>query len=37
MHFSLLAEILDPFVSLALWVDNQRPSPAVEDEDTVVN
>ncbi len=36
MHVLVFVHAFDPLVGLALWIDDQRPPSAVENENTVV-
>jgi len=37
LHALILAHILNPLIGLSLWINDEWPSTAVEDEDTIVD
>ena len=37
MHVAVLVHISDPLISLTLRINDERPSPAVKDEDSVIS
>lgn len=37
MYFLIFAHVLDPLICLSLRVNDQRPSSAIENEDTIIS
>lgn len=37
MHLTILPQILNPLIGLALWINNQRPPSTIEDENTIID